>query len=185
MESVQEDIIAGKNITEVAKANPSAFIKYSSGIQRYYDVMRNIPRDGTWRTKGYWAYGPTGSGKSRWANRIGGSSVYFKDPQTEWFCGFDGEETVIVDDYRSNARLNFNFLLRMCDWNQLPVQVKGGRRQFNAKRVIVTSPVNIEACFAHLEGFEGSLAQLKRRFVELEFGEGKLSHHLELNEIED
>lgn len=73
----------------------------------------------------------------------------------------------------------------MCDWNQLPVQVKGGRRQFNAKRVIVTSPVNIEACFAHLEGFEGSLAQLKRRFVELEFGEGKLSHHLELNEIED
>ena len=103
---------------------------------------------------------------------------------TKYFCGYKQEDTVILDDYRPNAEMNFSFLLRLADRYPINVQTKFGNVEFNSKRIIVTSPLSIEDSFAHLDFLkEGQLAQLKRRFKEIEFGSGRFTHLLQLKDV--
>jgi len=181
LEDVAEAITNGSSIREIALQHPGAYIKYSKGITNLHNQVNDVPR--TDMTLGYWAFGATGVGKSRWAHGISPSSTYVKDGSTQWWDGYDREETVIVDDYRANGRFAFNTLLKVCDRYPHPIEVKGGTMQFNSKRVVITTPLSIDATFAHLDWMaEGQIAQLKRRFIELEFGPGKLSHLLTIEE---
>ena len=172
----------GASLQQVARAHPSSFIKYANGFSKLISLVRHVPRSS--RTHGLWCFGPTGSGKSRFAHGISPHSSYVKDPSTKWWCGYEQEDTVIVDDYRSNAGLSFSDLLRVADYHPLPIEMKGSHGQFNSKRVVITTPLSIDDTFKHLDWMsEGSLDQLKRRFVELEFGPGKLTHNLKLADV--
>ena len=183
LDSVAEMVKSGANMKSIAEAYPKSFIHYSKGIQNLMTVLNSTPRSSM--TLGYWVFGETGTGKSRWAHSLTPDSTYVKDPTSKWFCGYECEDTVIIDDYRPTTELPFSFLLRIADCYKMQVQTKGGQVNFNSKRVIITSPHNIDATFAHLDWMrEGQLAQLKRRFKELEFGPGKLSHLLTLGELE-
>ena len=183
LDSVAEMVKSGSNMRDIAEAFPKSFIHYSKGIQNLMTTLNSIPRSEM--TLGYWIFGATGTGKSRWAHSLTPDSTYVKDPTSKWFCGYSCEETVIIDDFRPSAELPFSFLLRIADRYKMSVQTKGGQVNFNSKRVIITSPHNIETTFAHLDFLkEGDIAQLKRRFKELEFGPGKLSHLVTLVGLE-
>lgn len=183
LDEVTDIVRGGASMLDVARECPAAFIKYHCGIQKLITTLSNTCRDSP--TLGYWCHGPTGSGKSRWAHSLSPGSTYVKEAATPWFCGYRNQETVVIDDYRPNAELNFSFLLRLVDRYPLLVRLKGvDSVQFNSRRVVVTSPVPIEEAFRHLPFIqEGDLNQLRRRFLVLEFGTGKLSHVLKLNEL--
>jgi hypothetical protein len=183
LDAVAEMVKSGSNMKSIAEAYPKSFIHYSKGIHTLMTTLNSTPRSSM--TLGYWVFGETGSGKSRWAHNLTPQSTYVKDPTSKWFCGYESEDTVIIDDYRPSSELPFSFLLRIADRYKMQVQTKGGQVNFNSKRVIITSPHNIETTFAHLDFLkEGDIAQLKRRFKELEFGPGKLSHLLSLTDLE-
>ena len=174
--------IDGANVREIAMEHPKSFIQYSRGIIALHAMVNSTSR--TEPTLGYWIWGATGTGKSRWAHSLSPESTYSKDPMTKYFCGYSQEDTVILDDYRPNAEMNFSFLLRLADRYPINVQTKFGNVQFNSKRLIVTSPLDIDAAFGHLDFLrEGQLQQLKRRFMQLEFGSGKFTHLLRLTDI--
>ena len=182
LHKVEDDIKAGKSLHDVVANNMVSFMKYPSGIKQAAAIFNSVKRSEL--TKGYWCFGTTGTGKSRWAHSLSPDSTYVKDSGNHWWCGYRQEETVIMDDYRPNATWTFSKLLQLCDFYPLPIQNKGGDHQFNSKRVIITTPHDIETTFAHLDFMkEGDKAQLKRRFQELEFGPGKLSHLLRLDQL--
>lgn len=182
LEQVGQKCIDGANVREIAMEHPKSFIQYSRGIIALHAMVNSTSR--TEPTLGYWIWGATGTGKSRWAHSLSPESTYSKDPMTKYFCGYNQEDTVILDDYRPNAEMNFSFLLRLADRYPINIQTKFGNVQFNSKRLIVTSPMDIDGAFGHLDFLrEGQLQQLKRRFMQLEFGSGKFTHLLRLTDI--
>lgn len=98
-----------------------------------YTAKRN------WKTHVTWIYGPTGTGKSHYA---------FQTAINPWvtgqivnnfiFAGYNGEEDVIIEDFRPE-HMSFNMLLRMCDKYPLRVRTIGGSVEFLAKRIFVTT----------------------------------------------
>lgn len=182
LDAVVEELTEGKSVHAIALANPNQFIKYHAGINRLFDEHRNVQRQSV--TLGYWIFGDTGVGKSRWAHSLSPESTYVKEPNSKWWDGYAGEETVVIDDYRPSAGLGFSTLLHLADRYAHVVEKKGSMCQFNSKRLVITSPLNIDQTFAQLDWMnEGKINQLKRRFVELEFGVGKLNHLLKLCDV--
>lgn len=182
LDDVSQLVIDSVPLKDIAMEHPKTFIMYSRGIQNLHAILNMTTRSEM--TLGYWAYGKTATGKTRWAHSLSPGSTYSKDPMTKYFCGYSQEDTVILDDYRPNTEMSFSFLLRLADRYPINVQTKFGNVQFNSKRIIVTSPHCIEETFAHLDFLkEGQLAQLKRRFKEIEFGVGKCSHLLRLCDV--
>lgn len=87
-------------------------------------------------------YGETGSGKSRTASELcSGQSVYYK-PQGDWWDGYRGQDNVIIDDFYGWMR--YDEILRICDRYPHQVPIKGGFKEFVAKRIFFTSNEPIE-----------------------------------------
>ena len=149
----------GKRGFDLIEACPVSYIKFTRGINEVLTYM-DKPRD--FKTEVRWYYGPTGTGKSRKAyeeaNALG--SVYIKDPSTNWWDGYTGQHSVIIDDYRRDM-CTFSALLRLFDRYACPVQIKGGYRTFCSKVIFVTTPKNPAETWETRT--EEDLAQLTRR----------------------
>ncbi len=156
-------IKSGKRGVELIESNPSAYIKYTRGINEVvgcFESRRNF------KTDVFWYYGPTGTGKSKKAyeDAQDAGSLYVKDPSSHWWDGYNGEHSVIIDDYRRDM-CTFSALLRLFDRYPLPVQVKGGYRQFNSKVIYVTTPKS--PCDTWEGRTEEDIAQLLRRLTKV------------------
>jgi len=79
--------------------------------------------------------GPTGTGKTKWAND-NYPNAYWKQ-RSQWWDGYAGEDTCIIDEFY--GWLPFDLLLRICDRYPLMVESKGGQINFIAKRIVITS----------------------------------------------
>lgn len=127
----------------------------------------------------YWLYGPTGSGKTRYAvelleaNMPGNWCVLGGDMKT-FLNGYNGQRGVVFDDYRSGS-MRFERLLQLTDGYRAFVNIKGGFCEWMADTIIITAPVKPEEMFVNRETNEpwDNLDQLLRRIdVLLEFPRG-------------
>jgi len=160
LEAIAEAIKAGGTVEEVAAEHPGDFIRYHRGIEHFHAVCQG-PRN--WKTKVYWLYGPTGTGKSAWAHNSF-PSAYWKMGCTKWWDGYYGESDVIVDDYRRDL-CTFGELLRLLDRYPMRVERKGSSCQFRARNLVITSPDSPRVTW---EGrTEEALGQLLRRIDEV------------------
>lgn len=88
-----------------------------------------------------WRWGPTGSGKTRWCYENYPTLYRVCDPELKWWDAYDGQETVLIDDYRmANTRQAWLDFLKLTDIYPFNVQVKGGWAKAQYKRIIFTSP---------------------------------------------
>jgi hypothetical protein len=132
--AVAAAISMGKPMHEVAQEYPAEYIKYSTGMQRFRDLMVNgKPR--TMKTDVIVLTGPTGCGKSKWAHETF-PDAYTKPP-TKWWDGYEGQDVVILDEFY--GQLSFSYMLKLMDRYPLRVEVKGGVIHFRAKLLIITS----------------------------------------------
>lgn len=139
LDKVGEMIVAGKELQEVAMANPKQWMMYHGGIKTFYDMTRQIKRDWEMDVRVYW--GKTGSGKSRavW-DEFGVEAVYPK-PYGQWFDFYNGEEVVLVDDFNPQEMhgIKYREWLHLMDRYPMQVQRKGGSLWFASKIIIFTS----------------------------------------------
>ena len=130
----------GRSLTEVADQMPKTFVIFSPGLHRLADILKP-PRD--FKTSVIWLHGPTGVGKSRWAFE-NTTDRYYKNPTTKWWCGYNGQQEVIMDDFRPSKEMPFHYILALFDRYPFTVEIKGGTCQFTSRRIIVTSPFTVE-----------------------------------------
>lgn len=114
----------------------------------------------------YWLWGPTGSGKTRYAVEQCGEKYWISHDE-KWFDGYDGQEYVILDDVRAGSYM-FNWLLRLLDRYPLQVPVKGGFVRWIPKVIYITAPEKPEKVFVNHETGEpwDRIDQLLRRIIE-------------------
>lgn len=137
---VQSAIRSGSTLKTISDQYFATFVKYHRGIERSIALLAE-PR--THRTQVVYLYGPTGTGKTRYAFKegmdlSGGSLCFLPDHTLQWFDGYETNiKVVIIDDFDGTAKLSF--LLRLFDRYYLRVPVKGGFKEWNPRIVYITS----------------------------------------------
>lgn len=86
----------------------------------------------------YW--GATGTGKSRRAWAEGGVDAYPKDPRTKFWCGYQGQGNVIIDEFRGD--IDISHMLRWLDRYPVRVEIKGLSVPLCAEKIWITSNVH-------------------------------------------
>lgn len=133
-----DELISGKNIEEVAMDNPMAYIKSFRGLEKLNYIMKKKqmcyePCEVTV------LWGPTRSGKSRKAFEI--DHLLYSVPKSNgnnlWFDGYNGEKTILFDDFYGN--IDYGLMLNICDGHPMQVNFKGGMTVKNWNHVIFTS----------------------------------------------
>lgn len=160
LEAISSSLAAGASVEEIAAEYPGDFIRYHRGIETLHAVYQ-APRNH--KTRVFWLYGPTGTGKSAWAHsRFPGA--YWKMGSSKWWDGYYGEPYVIIDDYRRDL-CTFAELLRLFDRYPMRVERKGSSCQFRATDIVITTPNDPRTTW---EGrTEEQLGQLLRRVEEI------------------
>lgn len=154
IDQVMDMVKEGKTEEEIAETNPLFWFRNHRAIARY----RMLKQKSTFRDVCvYWVWGPTGTGKSHWAHKHF-PDAYWKPPETCWFDGYDGEEVIILDDYRKNW-FTFSYMLRLLDKYPMQVQTKGGSQPLLATTFVITAPEPPEQVYLTREDVQ----QLVRR----------------------
>lgn len=90
-------------------------------------------------------WGPTGSGKSRRAWEEAGMDAYPKDPNSKFWCGYNCQENVVIDEFR--GRIDISHLLRWLDRYPTIVEIKGASVCLVARKIWITSNLSPEQWF--------------------------------------
>jgi len=160
IDAATQIIADGGSLQDIALICPIMIVKYHRGLQALQSLT--CPKR-TFKTEIFWLWGPSGSGKSRWAWE-NHPEAYSKDPSTKWWCGLTDQDTAIIDDFRPSKEMPFNFILRLFDRYPMQLETKGGQVPCLLKKIIVTSPFSPDQMLSNLEwtGIEQGV-QLKRR----------------------
>lgn len=163
--SFREAILAGMSTKDLSA-------DFTNEVAKYERFMHLVRRTQTPEIRSelqvelHW--GSTGTGKSFQAYRQ--YPDLWATPATDqmWFDGYDGQETVLIEEFGGQMKLDL--LLRVLDQYPLQVPVKGSFVWFRPKRIIVTSNSHPFQWYKW-EGRERKCFALLRRFTKIwEYG---------------
>lgn len=104
-------------------------------------------------------WGATGTGKSRRAWDEATFEAYPKDPRTKWWDGYQGQENVVIDEFR--GAIDIAHMLRWLDRYPVLVEIKGASVPLKAKKIWITSNLPVEQWYLEADP-ETRLALLRR-----------------------
>lgn len=158
IDSVRDIVKSGGNMKQIIEsANSFQALQFGKTLLTYQRPTRN------WETEVYWITGPGGSGKTKFCydNCPDKNDVWESSDSLKWFDGYDGEGTVIFDDFRA-SQASLPWLLRLTDRTPLRVPIKGGFMNWCPKIIFITSVQSPEDCYA-TEVEDSNHEQLLRR----------------------
>lgn len=134
------------------------FVQYYSTWKRVFKDYGTSPPDLN-TCCGIWIWGPPGVGKS-FKCRADYPGAFIK-LRNKWWDGYQGQETVILDDFDKSLECLGGHLKIWADAYSFPAEIKGGVLQVRPRRIIITSNYSIGEIFS-----EGTLrAAIERRFT--------------------
>ena len=150
----------GEAMEAVLDLHPGTFVRYHRGLQAAANLKRQRPVAPRHVTV---FFGPTGTGKTETAFRLGGDDVFIYQPGVMggWFDGYDGQRTIIFDEFR--GQITWAHLLSVTDKYPVRLQVKGSSAVLLADHLIFTSPVHPINWYPSKLGSPDNVAQLRRR----------------------
>ena len=155
-------------VYELAKAGTFKDIDKSILVPCYNAIKRicqdNLRPLGIERTI-YVFWGDTATGKSRRAWSEAGVSAYPKDPRTKFWDGYNGQEHVVIDEFRGD--INIGHMLRWLDRYPVIVEVKGSSTVLKATTIWITSNLRPDDWYPLLDA--ATTAALKRRLTVTHF----------------
>lgn len=180
LENIRKCIENGATDVEIASQSFATWCQYGRRFSDYRRLLQVRPR--RWKSVVVWIWGETGTGKTRFVHelddvgvkrqinvsleRYEGSVVddlrglYIAvDPSFSWTDGYEGQDSVLIDDYRGECPLAS--FLRLLDRYPMQVPVKGGFTEWSPKIIYITSNLLPRSCYASKTQEE--LAPLYRR----------------------
>ncbi|AQR57898.1 replicase [Molossus molossus circovirus 2] len=151
----------GATEIEVFEACPRVSMQYLKGMDRYRLLCQKQARKGYNKknVRVYW--GETGTGKTRSAlEEFPDAFICTAGITGLWWDGYDGEETVIIDEFRGN-NCPLSMLLTILDGYASQVSIRGGSKILYAKTIIITSNIHPDEWYVNSDDY--SKAALKRR----------------------
>lgn len=112
-------------------------------------------------------FGRSGTGKSRLAWEQAGPHAYPKDPRSKWWDGYQGQEHVVIDEFRGS--IDVSHILRWLDRYPVRVERKGSSICLRATTFWITSNLDPEQWYSDLDSM--TLEALKRRLTNIRFFE--------------
>lgn len=111
-----------------------------------------------------WIYGKPGYGKSALAYDSCEGQDYYSCSDAKWWNGYSGQDIVIIDDFRPDW-CSFRTFLRIADIYPFQVEFKGGMRQVQFTKLLITCPFSPKECFM---GYElEDIEQVTRRITKV------------------
>ena len=111
--------------------HPAFYCRYFKGLDRLQskgNAWRDVVVIVLW--------GLPGVGKTRRA--MEGEDVYKIDPPYKWWCGYSGEKTLLIDDYR-DGDIDRGLILNLLDGYRLRLDTKGSHTWALWDSVYITS----------------------------------------------
>jgi len=132
-------VLQGNSMKEVAGECPAVYIKYHRGLHAFRNLMLySTPRDLKDAGPEVWIFwGDSGAGKTKRAFETW-PDAYVKLTNSKWWDGYEGQDTVIFDDFKGSS-LSLHDFQRVIDRYPMRVETKGGSVELQAKRYVFTS----------------------------------------------
>lgn len=132
-------------------------MKIAEKLIPYYKPKRNKEA-----VQVLWFYGSAGSGKTVCAWDLYEDSLY-EPLSSKWFDGYQGEETILIDDFREDW-IRYDDLLKLLDRYPIKKECKGGMVWLRHKRIVITAPMHPGCYYNHMNEDN---KQLLRRITEI------------------
>lgn len=134
---IQRRLDNGATANSVAESHFGSWVRYHKSFEKY-SHLRQTGRN--WPMEITVFIGPSGTGKTRTVHEhFGGPPNTYWKPAGKWWCGYLGQETVVLDEFYG-SQMPFTFLLRLLDRYPLLVEPKGNTFvQFVSRRIVITS----------------------------------------------
>lgn len=168
LNELKKEILDGNlSVDDIVIENPMMFHQYGRTLSKIEEIaLRKKYR--SWMTTCLWIYGETGTGKSHKAfENFHPDTHYVKNLNTDFWDGYTGQETVILNEFR--GQIKFSELLDLIDKYPKTVNIKGKPPvPFLAKHIIITSCKKPTDIYYNLDE---SHKQLERRIQLLEMAQ--------------
>ena len=153
---IKEELDNGASELDIAEKYFAKWVVYRRSFQAYA-TLKATHR--TWETRVHVYWGKTGTGKTRFVmNQIMDSS-FWSPYDYKWFCGYEGQKIVLLDDYRGEYKLQM--LLKLLDRYPMQVPTKGGHTEWLPTKVYITSNIHPNEWYPDADRY--SVAALFRR----------------------
>lgn len=154
----------GKTKEECMDLDPVFFLQHPSAFNQM--LQEFAPMGGVIEREIVLMYGPTGTGKSKWARDAANEQglEYYNKPKSMWWNMYRGQKYVILDDFGAGWGMTLAELLGMLDmYDDVLCQPKGTYVPMRAKFIVFTSNVHPYKWFKW-EDREDERPALARRF---------------------
>jgi hypothetical protein len=131
-------IDAGRSMYDISQEHFSTFLRYERSLIRYQNLLNARKPSLNEPITCIWIYGPTGSGKSKYAAEKYPDA--YRKPNNKWWDAYDSQDTVIWDDFSYDKQAyTYQDLLLWTDRYKKTGETKGGTVPLVYKTIVFTS----------------------------------------------
>lgn len=152
-------------LADIIDTAPHLYVLYNRGLGKLFSYRSKKKYKKFRKVVVTVLVGKTGTGKTRRAMSGEFGDDWYSLPSSEklWFDGYDGEKTLIIDDFYGGIK--YGIFLKILDGHAQQVPFKGGFHHAQWTAVIITSNAEPDTWYKYhkLANLDGTITALGRR----------------------